>query len=175
MCSGYGSWITTKHVCTVYIIYWGASPERRHLSLMIPHTHTFHQALEEIISQRIALKPRLFIHSYDYIQYRKISPDYFGWQSGWLHRTTPDGYTGLLRMATPDYSGWLRRPQGFSVPSPRASMTLGKPPTRRPVSPVPVPPPSTIAGLGRDSRIYTGEGSSLCWFMACALRPHNPN
>ena len=52
---------------TVNIIYWGASPERRHLGLY-DSTHTFHQALEEIISQRIALKPMLFIHSYDYIQ-----------------------------------------------------------------------------------------------------------
>ena len=147
VCSGYGSWITTKHVCTVYIIYWGASPERRHLSLMIPHTYTFHQALEEIVYQRMALMPRLFIH----------------------------GYAGLFRMVTPDYSGWLRRPQGFSVSSPRASLALGKPPTRRPVSPVPVPSTSTIAGLGRDSRIYHGGGSSLCWSVACALRPHNPN
>ena len=137
---------------------------------MIPHTHTFHQALEEIITQRIALKPRLFIHSYDYIQYRKVSSDYSG-----LRVVTPDGYSGLLRMATPDYSGWLRRPQGFSVPSPRASLALGKPPTRRPVSPVPVPSPSTIAGLGQDSRMYNRGGSSLCWSVACALRPRNPN
>ena len=165
MCSGYGSWITTKHFCTVYIIYWGASPERRHLSLLIPHTYTFHQALEEIVSQRIALKPRLFIHSYNYIIQTS--------QSGLLR--TSDGYSGLLRMATPDYSGWLRRPQGWSVPSPRASLALRKPPTRRPVSPVPVPSTSTIAGLGRDSRIYHGGGSSLCWSVACALRPHNPN
>ena len=48
----------------VNIIYWGASPERRHLGLCYT-THTFHQALDEIISQRIALKPRLFIHSYN--------------------------------------------------------------------------------------------------------------
>ena len=92
-----------------------------------------------------------------------------------LLRTTPDGNSGLLWLATLDYSGWLRRPQGFSVPSPRASLALGKPPTRRPVSPVPVPSTSMIAGLGRDSRIYPGWGSSLRWSVACALRPHNPN
>ena len=102
-CDGYGSWITTKHVCTVYIIYWGASPERWHLSLKIPHAHTFYQALEEIVSQRIALKPRLFIHSYDYIQYRKVTPDYSR-----LRMATPDGYSGLL-WTTPDgYSRLLR-------------------------------------------------------------------
>ena len=88
---------------------------------------------------------------------------------------TPDGYSGLLRMATPDYSGWLRRPQGFSVPPPRASLALGKTPTGRPVSPVPVLSTSTITGLGWDSRIYHGGGSSLCWSVACVLRPHNPN
>ena len=106
---------------TVNIIYWGASPERRHIGLF-DSTHTFHQALEEIISERIALKPRLFIHSYDYIQYYtsksgllRTSDGYFGWL---LQMATPD-YSGLLRMATPYYSGWLRRPQGFSVSSPR--------------------------------------------------------
>ena len=70
-----------------------------------------------------------------------VSPD-----SGWLLRTTPD------------YTGWLRQPQGLSVPSPRASLALGKPPTRLPVSPVLVPSTSTIAGS-----------------VACALRPHDPN
>ena len=38
------------------------------------------------------------------------TPDYSGLQMAIL-----DGYSGLLRMAPPDYSGWLRRPQGFSV------------------------------------------------------------
>ena len=92
--------------------------------------------------------------------------------SGWLLRTTPDGYSGWLRRSTPDgYAGH----GGSHVPSPRASLALGKPPTRRPVSPVPVPSTSTIAGLGRDSRIYHGGGSSLCWSVACVLRPHKPN
>ena len=138
----------------VNIIYWGASPERRQLGLYYT-THTFHQALEEIISQRIALKPRLFIHSYNY-----RSSNIHKCQSGLLR--TPDGYSGWLLRTTP-------------VPSPRASLALGKPPTRLPVSPVPVPSTSTIAGLGRDSRIYNGGGSSLCWSVACALMPHNPN
>ena len=86
----------------VNIIYWGA------LKPILYYTsHTFHQALEEIVSQRIELKPRLFIHSYNY-----RSSNIHKCQSGLLR--TPDGYSGwLLRMATPDYSGWLRRPQGF--------------------------------------------------------------
>ena len=71
---------------------------------------------------------------------------------------TPDGYAGLLRT-TPDHSGWLRRSQGFSVPSPRASLALGKTPTGLSVSPVPVPSTSMIAGIGRDSRIYHGGGA----------------
>ena len=55
-------------------------------------------------------------------------------------------------MATPDYSGWLRWPQGFSVPAPRASLAFwGKHLPDVPVSPVPVPSTSMIAGLGRDS------------------------
>ena len=90
-----------------------------------------------------------------------------------LKCTRGQGYYSLgwiLRMATPDgYSGWLLRTTaaGYAATEvlsalPRASLALGKPPTRRPVSPVPVPSPSMIARLGRDSRIYT-------------LRPHNPN
>ena len=114
---GVGSQQNTS-VRTVYSIYWGASPERRHLSLLIPHTYTFHQALEEIVSQRIALKPRLFIHSYHYIQYCTTPDGYSGWL---LRMAIPDDYSGwLLRMATLDYSGWLLRmatpanPDGYS-------------------------------------------------------------
>ena len=90
---------------------------------------------------------------------------------GLRFRTTPD--SGWLLRTTPDYSGWLRRPQGFSAPSPKTSLALGKLPTRLPVSPVPVLSTSTIAGLGRDSLIYNGGGSSLCWSVACASSPFN--
>ena len=48
-------------------------------------------------------------------------------------------------------------------------------PTRLAVSPVPVQFTSTFAGLGRDSIIYNGGGSSLCWSVACTLRPPDPN
>ena len=92
----------------VSIIYWGASSERRHLSLYYT-THTFHQALEEIVSQIIALNPRLFIHSYNY-----RSSNIHKCQAGLL--LTPNGYSGWLLRTTPDYSGWLRRPQGSRYP-----------------------------------------------------------
>ena len=92
---------------------------------------------------------------------------------------TPDGYSGLLRMATPDgYSGLLRMATpatGVLSAIPKGQPGLGETPTGRPVSPVPVPSTSTIAGLGRDSRIYHGGGSSLCWSVACVLRPHTFN
>ena len=118
-------------------------------------------------------KPRLFMHSYSYrsiIHKRQFVTDIRHRQ---LRRTTVPDYSGL-RMATPDYSGLLRRPQGFSAPSPMTSLALGKLPTRLPVSPMPVLSTSTFARLGRDSLIYNGGGSSLCWSVAGALRPHNP-
>ena len=102
----------------VNIIYWtsqvlGSIPWEAALKPRLHDTsHTFHQALEENISQRIALKPRLFIPSYNY-----RSSNIHKRQSGLLR--TPDGYSGwLLRMATPDgYSGWLLRmatPYGYA-------------------------------------------------------------
>ena len=85
-----------------------------------------------------------------------------------------------VRMATPDYSGWLLRatPDGYA--GHRGSQCHPQGPTwpwgkHLPDFPVPVPSTSTIAGLGRDSRIYHGGGSSLCWSVACVLRPHNLN
>ena len=94
-----------------------------------------------------------------------------------LRTTTPDNYSGqLLRTTTPDnYSGQRRRTQGFSVTSPRTSRASGKLPTRLPVSPAPVMSSSKIAGLGRDSLMHYGGASSLCWSVACALRPPSPN
>ena len=66
-------------------------------------------------------------------------------------------------MATPDgYAGH----KGSPYPPQGPAWHWGKPPTRHPVSPVPVPSASTIAGLERDSR---------GWSVACALKPHNPN
>ena len=59
-----------------------------------------------------------------------------------------DGYSGLLRIATPATK--------IINAIPKASLALGKTPTGLPVSPVPVPSTSTLAGLGRDSRIYHG-------------------
>ena len=110
--------------------------------------------------------------SRDYSGLRMATPDGY---SGWLLRmATPDGYSGwLLRMATPDgYSGWLLLTTLDGYAGHRGSRYSPlKPPTRRPVSPVPVPSPSTIAGLGRDSRIYNGGGSSLCWSVQLGLWP----
>ena len=50
---------------------------------------------------------------------------------------TPDGYSGLLRMATPA--------TGVLGTLPKGQPGLGE----------------VIAGLGRDSRVYNGGGSSL--------------
>ena len=134
-------------------------------------THTIHQSSEDIISQRIAFKPRVNIYGYKYIlsniTKRQSVKDI---RDGQLRRTTvPDNYSGqLLRITTPDNgAGQQRRTQGFSVPSPRASPTSGKLPTR----PAPVTSSSKIAGLGRDSLMHYGGASSLCWSVAGALRP----
>ena len=54
---------------------------------------------------------------------RTMVPDYSE-----LQMASPDGYSGLFRT-TPDYFGWLRRPQGFSVPSPRTRLASGKLPS----------------------------------------------
>ena len=88
----------------------------------------------------------------------RTMPDYF--------RTTSN-YAGLL----PVYSGPLGQTQGFSIPARGPAWASGKLSTRLPVSPVSVWFTSTVAGLGRESLIYNGGGSSLCWSVACALRP----
>ena len=143
-------------------------------------THTFHQELEEIISQRIALKPRVYIHGCKYIlsniAKRRSVTDI---RHGQLRRTTVPDYSGL-RMATldfsgldyagllPDYSGCLRRPQGFSVPSPRTSLASGKLPTRLPVSPVPVLSTSTFYRIRVGFHYIQRRG--LLPMLVCGLR-----
>ena len=82
-------------------------------------------------------------------------------------RTTLDR---LLQTTSDSYAGYR-----VLSAIPMASLALGKTPTGLPVSPVPVPSISIIAGLGRDSCIYHGGYSSICWSVACVLRPHNLN
>ena len=67
-----------------------------------------------------------------------------------------------LRISTPDiHSGYPRRTQGFSVTSPRTSLASGKLPTRRIcLSPVSAISTSKVAGLGRDSLLYSGGSAS---------------
>ena len=161
--------------------------------MYITSQHTIHQASEEIISQRIALKPSLYIQIITVTKHpntnngqpARTTASVYG--SGLrlaitvgcagLLRTMPDyfqstsNYAGLL----PVYSGQLGRTQGFSAPAPRTSLGLGETTYRLPVSPVPVQFTSTVAGLGRDSIIYNGGGSSLCWSVARALGPPDAN
>ena len=116
------------------------------------YNHTIHQASEEIISQRIALNPRLYIHIIIVTIHltHNVSPwgtavtdncvglcfpVYSGLRlatsvcCAGLLRTMPDyfqttsNHAGLL----PVYSGQLGRTQGFSAPVPRADL-LGAPP-----------------------------------------------
>ena len=68
-----------------------------------------------------------------------------------------------------------RRTQRFSATSPRTSLALGKLPMRRnSLSPVSAMSTSEVAGLGRDSLLYSGGTASLYQYVACADRPHNP-
>ena len=97
---------------------------------------------------------------------RSMVPVYSG-----LRMATPDGYSGLLRTIPDGYAGH----RGSRYPPQGPAWASGKLPTRLPVSPVPVQFTSTFAGLGRDSLINNGGGSSLCWSVACALRPPDPN
>ena len=58
-------------------------------------------------------------------------------------------------------SGYPRRTQGFSVTSPRTGLASGKLPTRRIcLSPVSAISTSKVAGLGRDSLLYSGGSAS---------------
>ena len=93
---------------------------------------------------------------------RLAMPDYF-------QSTT--NYAGLL----PVYYGPLGRTQGFQYPSGGPAWASGKLSTRLPISPVSAWFTSTVAGLGRESLIYNGGGSSLCRSEANALRPVDPN
>ena len=65
MCNGYGGWITTtnqEQLISFFNMSPGEHPPRAALKpRYMNHNHTIHQASEEIISQRIALKPRLYI------------------------------------------------------------------------------------------------------------------
>ena len=180
---GFGSQQNTSVI--VNIIYWtawalGSIPWELALKPIVRVTlHTIHQVSEEIISQRIALKPRLYIHGYNYRSSNYTSTSI---RDGHPWRTSASDYCSghLLRTTTPDnYSRQLlrttARTQEFSAPSPRTSLASGKLTTRLPVSPAPVMSTSKVAGLGRDSPIHDWGGSSLCWSVACALRPHNPN
>ena len=65
MCNGYGGWITTTNQEQL-ISFFNMSPGEHPLRAALKprymnHNHTIHQASEEIISQIIALKPRLYI------------------------------------------------------------------------------------------------------------------
>ena len=109
ICSGYGSWITTTHQEQLisFIHSPGEHPLRAVLKpRYITSQHTIHQASEEIISQRIALKPRLYIQIITVTKHpntNNVSPD------GQPSRTTASVYvSGLLRF-TASYHGWLRR------------------------------------------------------------------
>ena len=189
MCSGNGSWtITTHQKQLISFIHNPGEPPLR-ASLMpryITSQHTIHQASEEIISQRTP-KPRLYIHIITVTKYpntNNVSP------AGHPSRTTASVYVSGLLRSTASYHGWLRRTtpdnarlfpdylaghRGSQHPRRGPAWALGKLPTRLPVSPVPVQVTFTVAGLGWDSRIYNGGGSSLCWSVTCALRPPDPN
>ena len=85
--------------------------------------------------------------------------------------TVRDGHP--RRTSAPDiHSGYPHRTQGFSVTSPRTSLVLGKLPTRRIcLSPVSAISTSKVAGLGRDSLLYSG-GSASYTSMWPALTGH---
>ena len=156
-CSGYGSWIITTHQLITFIHRSGEHPLRVALKpRYITSQHTIHQASEEIISQRIALKPRLYIHIITVTKHpntNNVSPDgqpsqttASDYGSGLLRTTasypvgcarllrtmpTTSGLLrttpGLLRSARPDTGVLGTRPE--DQPGPR-----GKLPTRLPVS-----------------------------------------
>ena len=89
--------------------------------------------------------------------YAGLVPDNFE-----LRRTT----SGLLRSARPDTGVLGTRPE--DQPGPRGNYLLDfmSPLCRFSLH------LQLVAGLGRDSLIYNGGGSrSLCWSVACALRP----
>ena len=73
------------------------------------YNHTIHQASEEIISQRIALKSRLYIHIIIVTIHRthNVSP--------WRTAVT-DNCVGLCFRSTPDYA-WLAVPDYFRTTS----------------------------------------------------------
>ena len=113
---------------------------------------TIHQALEEIISQRMARKPMLYIHIITVTEHPNTQNGQPSWKTasvydsgllritasypGWLCRTTPDYFrtTSNYVRLLPVYSSQLGRTQGFSVPALRASLGLGE----TTYSPVPV-------------------------------------
>ena len=72
----------------------------------ITSQHTIHQVSEEIISQRVALKPRLYIHIITVAKHpntNNVSPD------GQPSRTTAPVYVSGLLRSTASYHDWLRR------------------------------------------------------------------
>ena len=124
ICNGYRIWITINTSGIVNIIYWapwavGSIPwelalkPRTHITL-----HTHHRTSEEIISQRIALKPRLY-NTVIQLQFVHFHINVNPWRTsvtdirvGQLRRTTaPDnGVRQLRRTTAPDNGvGQLRR------------------------------------------------------------------
>ena len=121
MCTGYGSWIITTHqeqlISFIQSTGHGEHPLRAALKpRYITSQHTIHQASEEIISQRIALKPRLYIHMITVTKHpntNNVSP----WRttsvySSGLRLATPVGCAGLLRTM-PDYFKLCRTTSGL--------------------------------------------------------------
>ena len=143
ICSGYGSLIITTHQEQLISFIQSTGPGEHPLRATlkpryITSQHTIHQVLEEIISQqRIAFKPRLYIHIItEHPNTNNVSPWWTAvtdncvglWfrstasYPGWLCRTTPDYFE--LRWTT---SGLLRLARlWFSVHVPRTSLCLGE-------------------------------------------------
>ena len=83
MCNGYrdldqhNTSVIFKHYLLSSMSLWGASPESWHLSPdYTSEYNAIHITSEEIISQRIALKPRLYtyVHSYGFHLHEALSP-----------------------------------------------------------------------------------------------------
>ena len=102
MCSGYGSWIITTHQEQLISFIQSTGPGEHPLRAAlkpryITSQHTIHQASEEIISQIIALKPRLYIHIVTVTKHpntNNVSP--------WRTAVT-DNCVGLWFRSTMDY------------------------------------------------------------------------